>query len=157
MVSSPELIRISSDPVLDADIVLIEMWPLRQPDDKHYVAINNEDIVSNGITYSQGWLEVSHPDGTDGDLSISIAMSNITRIPGRILAAEKDQVICRLMEVNAAEPDIILRDTHDLFFLNGGKVDAVTTSSELISRMADNEPLQHGVTGASFPALIVSK
>lgn len=157
MVTSPDLIRVSSDPVLDPDIVLVEMWPLRSPDEKEFAAINNEDFVANGITYYRADIDVSHPNGSDGDISVSIVMSNITRIPGQIFTSEKDTIVCRIMEVNAAEPDVIKHDTHDLLCVEGGTVNAEVVSGELHSRIDENHPLQQGVRGADFPGLVLSE
>lgn len=154
MVSSPNIIRASSDPIITPYLTLLELWPMRYPEGIQRFVVNNEKIISNGVTYNKSYFEVSHPDGTDGDVSISITVSNIDRVPGQTLIAETDIIICRIILINSVEFDNILRDTHDLFYLSGGVVDARVVTSLLASRIEPMRPIYEGANEYALPAIM---
>lgn len=153
MTTPADLERASADPIRTPYLTLVEVWPERSPSDVLYVVINNEDITSNGQVYTKGDIAISHPSASDGDISVQVVVSNIDRVLGKRLLAEKDRLIIKIMEINSAEPDTILRTTHDLFYLSGAGVDAELVSGELRSRLDMSDPYQPGVQQNFFPAL----
>lgn len=154
MTTPAELHRANSDPVPAAELLLMEFWEQGRPDNKQYAAINNEDIVSNGVTYPKSVISVALPSTGDEAPSISISVSNVDRTIGRRVLSTDRPIICRIMEINAAAPDTILKDTYDLLVLDVATVTAQTVSGSLVPQLNPQEPFPlEGVRAEYFPGL----
>lgn len=153
MVSSVELHRANNGTITSAYLLLVEFWELGDEATKQYAVINNEDVVSNGVTYYKSGISVNSPSSKQGK-SINISVSNINRAMGRAVLSTKQPIVCRVMEINMADPDVILKDTHDLFMLSGATVTAETVAGDLAVRWSNQEPFPNeGISDLFFPGL----
>lgn len=154
MTTNAELHRANSDPVATAELLLLEFWEQGRPEAKEYAAINNEDVVSNGVTYRHSSISVALPSTSDDSPSLSISVSNIERVVGRRVLSTKLPLIVRIMEINSADPDTILRDTYDMLILSDATVTAQTVSGSLVPQLDPLEPFPlEGVRAEFFPGL----
>ncbi len=152
-VASAELNRINKDPIQTPYIYLMEFWVRDDESTKIRLALNNENITSNTFVYSEAHLNVSMPDGNDGISSVDISVSNIDRVIGWQVMALKEALICRVMTINSADPDTIIQDTYDGFYLSNPTIDAETVSGELLPILRYGEPIYGGVEDRFFPGL----
>lgn len=142
------------DPITSPDLLLLEFWEQGRSDQKERAVVNNEDITSNSLVYPKSAIQIALPSSTSEAPTLKVSVSNIERIIGRKVLSTKLPIICRLMEINAATPDTILRDTYDLLVLEGAEVTAESVSGNLLPQLSPLEPFPNeGVNIEFFPGL----
>lgn len=137
------------DPVRSAHIILLEI----QEDGAstiHRAAINNEDITSNGQTYVASDISVTLPGAGDDEISVKLDMSNLTRVPGKALNLARGRVGCRLMLIDADDPDTLIMDTKNSLILTSASGDSVRVSADLGMRASLQEPVPDRRTSRMF-------
>lgn len=103
------------------------------------VAVNNENVVSNGETFIAGQMNVVLPKRGEGRTSAQITIANVDRRIG--LAAQRliTPADVTFQVVDAAEPDTIDID-YPPMRLTGITGNALAVSGELTSRFNLQEP-----------------
>ena len=157
MVTTTQRHKVNRDPISDAHLILLEF----QEDGEstvHRAAINNEDIISNGNTYSGMAISISLPGSGDGEQNVTIEASNITRDLGRAFLAASRQVGCRIMLIDASAPNTAILDTGNSLVIRDVSVTGATISASLGSRAPLNEPYPWKRTSKIFfPGLFFRK
>lgn len=152
--TTERLHRANASPIVDADILLLEFWEQGKKDDKLRVAINNEDVVSNGVTYPYGYVEVAAVSTDETAPSISISVSNVNRAAGRMGLAVERPIVVRMILVNSTDFDTVVADNHDMLILSNVSVSSQTVSGTLEPQLNPLEPTPNeGVNPDFFPGL----
>lgn len=149
MVTAAQRHKANLDPIEDAHILLLEF----QEDGSstvHRAAVNNEDIVSNGNTFTATDIGVNLPNSGDQMPSVSLDMSNITREIGKSLNWARNRVGARLMLVDASIPNTAIIDTLNMMVIAESGGDSVRVSATLGPRAALNEPWPPRPTSKQF-------
>ena len=152
-VASAELNRANKDPIQTPYLLLLEFWIRDDEASKIRLVVNNEDVTSNSEIYSKAYIETSMPDGNNGISTVGISVSNVDRVVGWHVLNLKRPLICRVMTINAADPDTIIQDTKDVFMVYNPTIDAFKVSGELLPILRSGEPLYGGVEDRFFPGL----
>jgi hypothetical protein len=157
MVTTTQRHKLNRDPISDAHIILLEF----QEDGEstiHRAAVNNEDVISNGNTYTGFAISISLPGSSDADQNVTIEASNITRDLGRAFANAKRQVGCRIMLVDSSAPNTAILDTGNSLLIRDVTITGSTISASLGSRAPLDEPYPWRRTNKIFfPGLFFRK
>lgn len=149
--------KLNRDPITDPHVILLEF----QEDGRstvHRAAINNEDITHNSNTYVATDISIALPGSSDGDGSVHMEMSNISRIIGVAILQAKRRIGCRIKLIDTSEPDVALLDTKNLFVLSQANGDSVRITADLGPRATVQEPVPFRRTSRAFyPGLFFSK
>lgn len=156
-ITAAQRATVNRDPIPSAHIILVEF----EEDGSGVVqraAINNEDMVSNGEIYIGTDINITLPNSVNGDTSVNIEMSNISRIVGRAIYFSRKQIGARIMLVDAADPDTTLMDTLNMLVLRNAQGDSVRISGQIAARASLFEPVPFRRTNRSlFPGVWMSK
>src|SRR4051812_32084388 len=116
MVTAAARHKVNLDPIRDAHIILLEV----QEDGNatvHRAAVNVDDIVSNGETYTATDINVTVPNSGDDEVSVSISMTNVDRLIGKAIGRARNRIGVRIMLIDSSAPDTLLRDSANLLVL----------------------------------------
>jgi len=138
--SAAQIAKAAGDPVADAHVILLEFREDRQTT-VHRAAVNNDDVVSNGETYTATDISVTLPGASDQSPAVRIDMSNLSRVIGRAVNLARNRIGCRLLLVDMSDPDTLIMDTKNLFVLRSANGDSVRISAELGLRGDLQEPV----------------
>lgn len=152
MVSASVRHALNRDPVSEPLLVLLE-FAEDGGGDVHRMAVNNEDVVSNGETFSAVAAEVTLPGAGDQSPGVSITISNIDRTLGAAVFRARRRVGVRVRLVAADDPDTAIIDTRDMMVLASASGDSISISGDLAPRGAALEPVSARVTRQFFPGL----
>lgn len=137
------------DPVADAHVILLEFQEDGQST-VHRAAINNEDIESNGETYVATDISIALPGSGDGELGVSLSMSNLSREIGKAINRATGRIGCRIMLIDASAPDTLIMDTKNLLVLATATGDGVRITGQLGMRASLQEPVPSRRTSRMF-------
>lgn len=131
--------KVNLDPITDAHVLLLEF----QEDGYSTVqraAINNDDIVSNGNTFTATDISISLPGAGDAEPTVQMEMDNIDREIGKAVNRAKARIGCRIMLVDSSAPNTALIDTSNLLVIKSANGDSEKISAELGARATLQEP-----------------
>lgn len=156
-VSSATRHTLNRDPIVDAHVILLEF----QEDgatDVLRVAVNNEDVVFDGQTYTRSAIQVHPPSSGGDDPTASLSVSNVDREVGKVLDACRKRINVRLMVVDTgnltADPII---DTRNLMVIPSASGDTVQVTAQLGPRADQQEPVPfQRTTRQMFPGVWVA-
>jgi hypothetical protein len=149
IVTSQQRAKANRDPITDPHIVLLEFWEEGRSL-IHRAAINNEDVVHLENTYQWADITISLPGSSDKASTPSLEMSNLTRIPGAAINQARGLIICRMILVDIANPDVALLDTKNMFVITQASGDSVRISADLGPRADLQEPVPFKKTSRVF-------
>jgi len=145
--------KLNRDPVADPHIVLLEF----QEDGQIAIeraAINTDDVVWNGNTYTRAAINVVAPESGDDQPSARLEASNIDRILGRALNAADRRITVRMIVTDVSIPDSVLLDTKNSLVIGDGSIAAQIVSATLAARMDLREPVPFKrTTRSTFPGV----
>jgi len=140
--------------IADPYLVLLEFWEKGDAGNKIRAVLNNEDVTSNGEVYTRSAINISHPSSSAQRPTINIGVSNVDRTIGWEVLGATRPIICRIMEINYAQPDAVLRDTFDAFYIDSPTVSAEFMQGELKPIFNFDEPWPNeSVNTTFFPGL----
>lgn len=148
---------VNRDPIRDAYVILLEF----QEDGASTVlraAVNNEDLVYAGNTYTRSAIQVSAPSTDDNDASASLTVSNVDRQIGRALDACRRRISVRMMVIDtgnlAADPVI---DTRNLMVIPSASGNTEAITAQLGPRADQQEPVPfQRTTKGMFPGVWIA-
>lgn len=140
-------------PLVSPHIILLEF----QEDAKslvHRAAINTEDVVWQGNTYTRAAISVELPETRDGETRAQIVAANIDRIMSRALNGAENRINCRLILIDFGAPDYALIDTLNLLVIPSASGNASQITAQLAPRASLLEPVPFKqTTKADFPGV----
>lgn len=153
MVTIAQRHKANADPVSDAHILLLAF---QEDGDSavHRAAQNNEDITHNGQTYVGTAIEIHLPNSSEGENTVRLSMSNLSRTVGAAIIRARNRIGCRLILIDYSAPDTAIIDTLDQFVLKNVQGDSVEISAEIGLRAALQEPVPFQRTNRlTFPGV----
>ena len=106
--------RVNLSPQSDPEICLIEFWE----DGSDYViraAVNSEDYVWNGETYTRSQIDVLLPKSGDQTSTAGLEASNVNRSPGQLALSAERRLNIRMIAVNTVLEQALI-DTKTNFY-----------------------------------------
>jgi hypothetical protein len=151
--SSSQRHELNRDPIRSPHIILLEF----QEDGKslvHRAAINTEDVVCGGNTYSRAAIQIELPETRDGETRARGTISNVDRFFSRAMDSARQRVNCRLILINVDAPDVALIDTMNLLVIPNASGRSESISFELAPRAGLLEPVPFKqTTKQDFPGI----
>ena len=145
--------ELNRDPVRSPHIILLEF----QEDGKslvHRAAINTEDVVWGGNTYSRAAIQIELPETRDGETRARGTISNVDRFFSRAMDSARQRVNVRLILINVDAPDVALIDTANLLVIPNASGRSDSISFELAPRAGLLEPVpSKQTTKQDFPGI----
>ena len=142
--------RVNLHPQSDPEICLIEFWE----DGSDYIvraAVNSEDYVWQGETYTRSQIDVLLPNSGDKSSTASLEASNVNRAPGQLVLTAERRVNVRMIAVNTYLEQALI-DTKTNFYARSKTVEAQTVTMDLASKLDLQEPVnQRSVNRSEFP------
>lgn len=141
-------------PLVSPHIILLEF----QEDGKslvHRAAINTENVVWQGETYSRAAIQIELPETRDGETRARGTISNVDRFFSRAMDSARQRVNCRLLLINADALDAPpLIDTMNLLVIPNASGRSDSVSFELAPRAGLLEPVPFKqTTKQDFPGI----
>jgi len=151
--SSSQRHELNRDPIQSPHIILLEF----QEDGKslvHRAAINTEDVVWQGNTYTRAAIQIELPETRDGETRARGTISNVDRFFSRAVDSARQRINCRLILVNVDAPDVALIDTMNLLVIPNASGRSDSISFELAPRAGLLEPVPaKQTTKQDFPGI----
>ena len=145
--------KLNRDPISDAFIILLEF----QEDGSSEViraAANNEDVISNGNTYTAADISVTLPGSSDVEQFVSIEMSNVHREPGKAINRSRNRIGVKFLFIDSSDPDTYLYQTYNMMVLQQVSLNSIRITGSIGPRARLNEPYPfRPTTKTFFPAL----
>lgn len=153
MVTAAQRHKLNRDPVVDPHIILLEF----SEDGQGVIiraAINTEDVVHNGETYTAAAIKATLPSAQNKEVTASLSASNTERILGRAIDAAKKRINVRIILIDYALPDVAVIDTQDLLVATSSSVSGVSVEMQLGPRSTLQEPVPaRRTTRSTFPGV----
>lgn len=150
---------VNRDPIRDPFLILLEFLEDGQlVEDTLRVAINNEDIVYGGETYTRAAIQVSIPSTQDTDQSASMQISNVDRVIGQALDKCRKRINVRMLVVDSSDlsADPII-DTKNLMVVPSASGNTETITIRLGPRADQQEPVPfQRTTRQYFPGVWIA-
>ncbi len=149
--------KANQDPITDAHIILLDFQE-EGNSTIHRAAINNEDVVHQSNTYIGTSIEIEFPGSGSKRPTVSLKMSNLSRIIGRAVNRAENLINCRLKVIDITDPDVAIMDSYNMFVMRYISGDSVQITAELGPRGGLNEPVPFRRTSrVYFPGVWFSK
>ncbi len=126
--------------IADPEIWLLEFWQEGSSTIER-IALNTEDIVSNGNTYPKGNFVVSFPNSGDQPPRVNVTLSNINYTIGRAVHGSNGRIQCKLIIVAGDDYDDIIDETGDLFVIGNVEVNYKTATGETSAKADPQMPV----------------
>lgn len=152
MVTTAQRHKLNRRPLIDPLICLVE-FQADGESEVYRATTNNANVTRDSETYIRSDISVTLPkESVNSEVSAKISMSNVTRAPGRaIAAARRKRIGVRLIVVHASDPDTAVKiDTKNLLYAKQMKVSSGEVEATLASRVSLNEPVPPSPTENSF-------
>lgn len=131
--------RVNLSPQSDPEICLIEFWEDGSLD-RLRAAVNSEDYVWEGETYTRSQIDVLLPRSGDESSTAGLEASNVNRAPGQLVLRAERRLNVRIIAVNTVLEQALI-DTKTNFYARSKGVNAETVSMELASKLDFEEPV----------------
>lgn len=145
--------ELNRDPVRSPHIILLEF----QEDGKalvHRAAINTEDVIWQGNTYTRAAIQIELPETRDGETRARGTISNVDRFFSRAMDSARQRINCRLILINIDAPEVALIDTMNLLVIPNASGRSDSISYELAPRAGLLEPVpSKQTTKQDFPGI----
>jgi len=128
--TAAQIHKLNKDPITDPHVLLIEIEE-EHTGVFHAYTTDNQDVVSNGVTYVPATIEFSIPKHGEEQEPVTVSVSNVHRAPGRALILSTEAIMVRMMAVDVSDPDTLLIDTLDMFQIAGAPIDSEAVDAEL--------------------------
>ena len=142
--------RVNLSPQSDPDICLIEFWEVGS-DYVIRAAVNSEDYVWNGETYTRSQIDVLLPKSGDQTSTAGLEASNVNRSPGQLALSAERRLNIRMIAVNTVLEQALI-DTKTNFYAKSKAVTAQAVKFDLASKLSFQEPVNaRAVTRSEMP------
>lgn len=141
--------KLNRDPVSDAHVILLEFQEEGRSEITR-AAINTEDVVSNGNTFTRYSIGVLLPATGGDDTTASLTIGNLDRVIGRVIDAARARVGVRMMLVDTSIPDTLIVDTKNLIVMSQISGNSIQLSAALTPRVSLQEPVPFQKTTRQF-------
>lgn len=141
--------KVNRDPISDAHLILLEFLEDGR-DFVHRAAVNNDDVFHQGNNYVAADIAIHLPGSGEEEVGVRLEMSNISRLPGAVVAKAQNRIGCRIKLVDESAVDTAIIDTSNLLVIRQATLDSVRISAELGPRASLQEPFPFRRTTRQF-------
>lgn len=153
MVTAAQRHKVNSDPIADPHIVLLEF----NEDGQTAIiraAINTEDVVHNGETYTASGISIKLPSEQNNQVTATLSAANVDGILGRAIDNAKLRINVRVILIDSSIPDTAIIDTLDLLVAQSSTIAGDMIDMRLGPRATMQEPVpSRRTTRNSFPGV----